>query len=67
MTAKHWKDNVFFERLPNGDMKITKTMGGFQIFDLVVPGREWCSIFATFAAEPGAATYREVEKLYFGK
>ena len=69
MTAFHWNDNVFFERLPSGDVRVWKTMfkGGPMLFELVVPAKDWCSIVSACSVNPGYKTFRQVEKIHKGR
>jgi len=69
MAAFHWKDNVFFESLPSGDVRVWKTMfkGGPMLFELVVPSKDWCTIVSECSAKPGYDTFMKVEKIHKGK
>jgi len=70
MSKFHWKDDVYFERLYNGDMKVFKTLGGpdgVELFDIVVPAREWCAIISQCSAMPSDQTFRYIEQVHLGK
>lgn len=70
MAAFHWRDDIFFERLANGDVRVYKRAfaGGPILFEMTVPTREWCSIVAACSATPGLPdTFRIAEKLHTGR
>lgn len=58
----HWRDNIYFERLENGSVRIRKFTAtpNFESvdwqyqpteFDITIPGLEWCSIIATVSGD----------------
>lgn len=53
----HQRDGLYFDRLPNGDVHILKTVDGRarssdapKLFEQVIPAGEWESVIATVSA-----------------
>lgn len=60
-----WND-VVFEPLPSGDVKVWKPMfrGGPPLFEIVVPGADWCRIVTACSAHPSPETHAVIAKLH---
>lgn len=66
----HWKDSIYFDRKPNGDIVMKKTAGGPNdpvLFEMEISGSEWCSIVAACSsAGAKATTFAAARALHFG-
>lgn len=50
--AIHWQDGVYFERMPNGDVKVWKDSMFGRVFEITVPHGQWISIAAMLGIHP---------------
>ena len=58
MEGYHWRDGVYFNRLPDGSVTIRMETSADKYFDVgTIPPHEWASIVHAVAA-PGADYYR---------
>ena len=48
----HWRDDIYFKRLENGDvrLKTTDTFNGIPFFkNVIIPSNEWASIISSMS------------------
>jgi hypothetical protein len=64
----HWRHNVFFARLDDGSVRISRDVGvepyGLSSFDFTIPAAEWASIITAVSSKPTDSADDITARLY---